>query len=234
VRAALRNPVWHDELGLAQATVASAPNSALAHHLLGVTYWELGREREAIEELGRALTICPDHVDALFNLGTIHMLRQRPEEALVYFRRVIDIEPRHLASWVNSAAIYNERGDFQAALEAADHAVAIRPDAGNAHVMRGYALRGVVRLAEARASFERALRLPNPQPDALLGFAETVLEQGDVPRATVAFERLVQAAPSAQAYRGLVTAYRRSGREADAARVARAARARYPDTSFFP
>jgi tetratricopeptide (TPR) repeat protein len=225
VRTAFRNPVWHDNLRLAEATVASAPDSTLAHYHLGTTFWELGREQEALDELARALAIDPGHVDAIYNTGVIHMLRERPDEALHFFRRVIDLDPRHFASWVNTAAIDNARGDFRAGLDAAEHAVAIRPDAPNGWVMKGVALRFLGRLGEARTSFQMALRLPQPPPAALLGLGATALEQGDFAMATRAFEELARAAPSPEAYRGLVASYR-------AARATRPGRRPPPASAF--
>jgi len=235
VRTGLRNPVWHDNLSLAEATVVSAPNSALAHHFLGTTYSQLGRDAEAIEELNRAISIYPAYVDALFNAGVIYMSHQQHREALILFSRVTDIQPQHFASWIDSAAIHNGEGDFTAALDAAERATAIRPEAPNGHVMKGFALLGLRRLAEARASFQKALRLPHAQPDALLGLGTVALEQGDFRECAVAFETLVKLAPIPDAYRSLVRCYRGAGREADAARVAAAGRARFPnDPSLAP
>ncbi len=48
-----------------------------------------------------------------------------------------------------------------------------------------------------------------------------------------ASEGLVAAAPSADAYRGLVYSYRMAGRDEDAARVTAAAHERFPDDTFF-
>jgi Flp pilus assembly protein TadD len=64
--------------------------------------------------------------------------------------------------------------------------------------------------------------------DALLGLGLTALEQGDVRMATTAFEHLAQAAPSADAYRGLITCYRNAGRGADAERALEEARRMFP------
>jgi hypothetical protein len=51
--------------------------------------------------------------------------------------------------------------------------------------------------------------------------------------ATRAFEELARAAPSPEAYRGLVASYRSAGREGDAARAAATARQRFPDDPSF-
>src|SRR3989441_12443354 len=118
-------------------------------------------------------------------------------------------------------------------LDAADHAIALQPDVPNGHVVRGFALRGLERLDEARAAFQEALRLAPGLPDALLGLGATAIERGDFGEAAQAFERLVAIAPSADAYRGLVYSYRMAGRDEDTARVTAAAHERFPDDTFF-
>jgi tetratricopeptide (TPR) repeat protein len=146
---------------------------------------------------------------------------------------VVALQPRHYASWVDTAAIRSTQGDFAGALDAADRAVAIRPGAPSGHVMRGFALRSLARFADAHASFERALALPDAQPDALFGLAATALDLGDLRAAQGGFERLVRVAPTADAYRGLVESYRRAGRLPDADRAAAVARARFPGDPYF-
>ena len=98
---------------------------------------------------------------------------------------------------------------------------------------RGFALRGLERLDEARDAFQEALRLAPGLPDALLGLGATAIDRRDFGEAAQAFEQLVATIPSADIYRGLVYSYRMAGRDADAARVTAAAHQRYPDDTFF-
>ena len=232
-RTVLRNPVWHDNLVFAETTVRAAPDSAHAHSLLGKTYADMNRDREAIAEFNRALEIYPDDTDTLFNLGALRMRRGESTEALEAFHRVTELSPTRFAAWVDRAAIHNVQHEFGLALDEAGRAIALRPEAPNGHVMRGYALLGLGRPAEARASFERALRLPRAQPDALLGYGSAALQEGDTLAAVRSFEHLVHVAPSAEAYRGLVASYRQAGRSADAARTAAVGHERFPGDPFF-
>jgi tetratricopeptide (TPR) repeat protein len=228
-----RNPIWHSALSLAKATVKSAPASAHAHHMLGTTYAKGGRDDDALAAFADALAIDPDHVHSLYDAGVIYQRRDQLIEALAAFRQVTDREPEYFPAWINIGAVNNQRGSFAPALGAADRAVAIRPDIANAHVVRGFALRGLGRREEAGAAFEEALRLDARRPDALFGLGANAAEQEDFLLAASAFERLVDVAPSRDAYRGLVFSYRRAGRNGDAARAAAAAREQFPDDPFF-
>jgi tetratricopeptide (TPR) repeat protein len=232
-RTVARNRVWHDNLTLARATVADAPLSVQSHALLATTLVDRGEHHEALREFDAALAIYPDHIDALFNAGVAHMTLKENAEALRLFDRVVALEPTRFAAWVNEAAIRIGRGESKEALEAADRAVALRPTASNGHVMRGFALRGLGRLADARTAFQDALRHPPFGADALLGFGATALELGDAKAAAAAYEHLVRAAPSAEAYRGLVVSYRQAGRDADARQALEDGRRLFPGDPAF-
>lgn len=233
LRTVARNGVWRDNMTLAESMVASAPRSVQAHHLLANSLFDAGRYPEAVQEYQAALAIHPDDVDVLFNAGAAHMLMQHKDEALRLFDRVTELEPKRFAAWIDKAAISNQAGDFEPGLRAAEQAIAVRGDVPNGYVMRGFALRGLGRLAEARASFETALRLPGVGQDALFGLAATALEQGDARTAAAGFEHLASVGPSADVYRGLIASYRQLGRDGDAARAIEEARRRFPDDPVF-
>jgi len=154
-------------------------------------------------------------------------------DALTVYRRVTDLDPDNFPAWVNRAAVNNSQGMFLPGLDYADQAVALRPDQPNGHVVRGFALRGLGRLAEARAAFEEAVRVAPESPEALVGLGATALDESDFKLATSAFERLVKVLPSQDAYRGLASSYSQAGRDQDAARVAAKARELFPDDPFF-
>jgi len=229
----LRNSVWHDELRLAEATVAAAPDSARAHRLLGTAYSDANRPDDAVKEFSRALGIYPGDKASLYNVGVILQRQDKPLEALTVFRRVTDLDPKYVPAWINLAAINNSQTAFRPALDAAERAIDIRPDIPNAWVVKGHALRGMNRLEEARAAFEEALRLAPTLPEALLGLGATTIDLKDWAASASVFERLVKVAPVPDAYRGLVFSYREGGRDAEAASVAAVAHQMFPNDDFF-
>ena len=229
----MRNPVWYDELRLAEATAATVPDSARAHRLLGTAYSDANRADDAIREFGRALGIYPGDKASLYNVGVILQRQDKRLEALTVFRRVTDLDPRYVPAWINIAAINNAETAFKPALDAAERAIAVRSDIPNAWVVKGHALRGMNKLPEARAAFEEALRLAPGQPEALLGLGATTIDLQDWTASASVFERLIKIAPVPDAYRGLVFSYRQGGHETEAANVAATAHQMFPNDEFF-
>ena len=65
----------------------------------GLTLCHLEMFQEAIKQLNYVLSINPNHVDALYNLGqATHMETEDADEAIQYFDKAIQIDPKHLLS----------------------------------------------------------------------------------------------------------------------------------------
>jgi tetratricopeptide (TPR) repeat protein len=228
-----RNPVWRDEMSLGLDMVRTAPDSVHAHHFLGATYQGEGRDEKALAELGRALEIYPEHLSSLYDVGLIHQRHGDAESALAIYRRILDIDARYFPAWISISAINYGQGSYPAALEAAEHALAIVPELPAAHLVRANALRGLVRHAEARDEYAAALHGDPKMPEALIGLAFSALDLEDFSLAADAFRRLIDVVPSVDAYSGLINSARRAGRAAEAEQALAAARLRYPNDPAF-
>jgi hypothetical protein len=62
-----------------------------------------GKEDEAIRHLEKAITLDPDFMEALNNLGTKYMREKRPADAAPLFQRAIDLDPSVSQLHVNLA-----------------------------------------------------------------------------------------------------------------------------------
>src|SRR5262249_49395471 len=116
---------------------------------------------------------------------------------------------------------------------AADRALAVEPDLPGAQLARGNALRGLARHVEARDAYAAAFRGDPEMSEALSGLALSALDLGDFPLAADTLRRLVDVAPSVEAYRSLIYSERRAGRAAEAEQALATARLRYPDEPAF-
>ncbi|BGE82258.1 tetratricopeptide repeat protein [Staphylococcus petrasii] len=74
-------------------------NDAEVQFQYGLVLCHLELFKEAIKQLNKVLTIDSKHVDALYNLGlATYMETENVDEAIVYFDKAIEIDPKHLLS----------------------------------------------------------------------------------------------------------------------------------------
>ena len=90
------------------------PNEPNAHNNLAVAYMRSGQKDLAIKELQIELSVFPNNILALYNLGVLILEKNQIAEAETLFRRAVKINPVYTDAWQGLAAIYtyqkNEKG----------------------------------------------------------------------------------------------------------------------------
>jgi tetratricopeptide (TPR) repeat protein len=167
------NHVAHMNLGLAlhragrpgDATphlleaVRLAPESAMAHGLLGELRLGQERWREAETHLRRALEGQRDAPRWHAGIGAALLGQERFPEAIESLERAVEGRPGTAPMRVNLGAGLARAGDFEAAVAAHRAAIALSPDFAAAHLHLGLALAELGRWTEAAAALSRALAL---------------------------------------------------------------------------
>jgi tetratricopeptide (TPR) repeat protein len=129
------------------------------------------------------------------------------EEAIALLpkaRRVAAQFPGDAAVWSALAEAEFDAGELEAAIVAADKALALNPDDINAHVQKGYALHARAKAEKtpeawklARTQWVRANRVENDHPVPLVYFYWSYADQGERPpaAAVAGLERALEVAP---------------------------------------
>jgi tetratricopeptide (TPR) repeat protein len=108
---------YAEATGLFAAYTVDHPKNAMAHYMLGLSFWKEGKNGEAENALRAALELDPDHVKSLTNLSRVLLDEGRSEEALEPIDLAIDIDP------LNGDA-YRVRGRMQHNLGKTEEAIA--------------------------------------------------------------------------------------------------------------
>ncbi|MCD5314366.1 DUF5107 domain-containing protein [Kineosporia babensis] len=91
--------------------------------------WCFVSRLDDIDVLTAALERCPEDGRAAALLAQWLYAKDRPEEALSYWQRAVTADPQDAVSWRNlGLGSFDVQGDAQAAAEAYDRALALRPD----------------------------------------------------------------------------------------------------------
>ena len=147
--------------------MAADSRDPTAHHMLGVVRAQQGRNGEALELMGMALTLRPHAPEILSNFGNVLKAQGRLAEALASYDKALTVKPDYAATWNKRALVLRDLGRLDEALQSADRALALQPDYVEALNTRGILLAGQGRFDEALASYDRALALAPDFPDTL-------------------------------------------------------------------
>jgi Tfp pilus assembly protein PilF/SAM-dependent methyltransferase len=137
---------------------------AKQHFLRALEQQRIGQFAAAEKLYREALTLAPDRVSVLVNLGAVLLCQRRFAESLRYSERALALEPDQTDALLNAAECRRQLLGERAALDTLDHAVAQQPEDAAALNNRGVVHRDAGRLDEALADFSRALAL---RPDAI-------------------------------------------------------------------
>src|SRR5262245_57807661 len=104
-----------DEPGYAispKAMQQKIPEAARDAYERGVDLHRAGYLEEALVQYGQALRSYPNYIQVLGDLGTIYLLYNRPDSALAYLRRALEVDGSNNAIRLNIALALMIRGDY--------------------------------------------------------------------------------------------------------------------------
>jgi tetratricopeptide (TPR) repeat protein len=166
----------------------------------------------------------PEGAYGHYMLGLSYWKAGELDEAAIALRRAGELNGESIKTFINLSRVLNERGDFEQALEAADQARLIDPEAPTALYLRARSLRNLERIDDAVVALEQALAFDPEYGHAwnLLGLID--IHRGRNSEAVASLSRAVAHEPDiAYIHGNLGRALELSGSYAEAARSFRAA-----------
>lgn len=130
-----------------------------ASYLAGLIRVSMGEEEMAIAHFGRAVSLVPDHAQALYGRAVALQKCGRAREALPDYQSSLRLDPGNAEGWFNYGEALLSLQRHLDALEACSKVLALAPDHAAALANRGLALHALGRDAEALADYERAMAL---------------------------------------------------------------------------
>jgi tetratricopeptide (TPR) repeat protein len=138
------------------------PSDAGAWYDLGLLESDQGRQKEAVDALGKAASLDPDMADAQNSLGAVFAETGSADKAEQAFRAALRIDPFHADAYANLATLLATRGDAAQGEWYLQEAMRIRPEFGKAHLNLGVLLANRRDLRGAAEQFRKALTDPDP------------------------------------------------------------------------
>ena len=127
-------------LNLLHRALAADPASAAAHNLLAIACVMQGDAEAGLKHANAATQMRADDARFWFTLGRAHKAAGALADAVVAYRRAIDLQPQYAQAHVSLGIALSAQGELDAAIAAYQQAIQLQPQLAVAHANLGNAL----------------------------------------------------------------------------------------------
>jgi tetratricopeptide (TPR) repeat protein len=141
-----------------EKAIAAGGKTSNLHYNLAYTYGKLGRQKDSIAEYEK---ISPLNKEVLTILGQYYLKEKKFDQAVKYYKKIVDLEPKKAASYAGLGYVYFVRADWNKTIE--NYLIALKYDKEDDEVYsnlgEAYEKKGLY--AEALKAYTNAYQL-NP------------------------------------------------------------------------
>ncbi|WP_233095764.1 tetratricopeptide repeat protein [Alicyclobacillus sp. SO9] len=163
--------------------------AAAANEISAAGYFQQGRLTKAVDSLQNVVTLQPDNEDAWFNLGYCYINMADWSAAAGALSQVLDINQDDLRARELLVDVWNELGEYDAALKLSEEALLEMPGHSGFLLRRARSLRLNGNLSKSLRLYEQVV-LQNPRDTSTYDeYATVCLEAGDLERAAAVLQK---------------------------------------------
>jgi tetratricopeptide (TPR) repeat protein len=196
------------------------PKNADAHNILGVCLDAMGKTKEGVAAIRRAIKLAPHASSYRANLGEVLRNHGDLADALIELIEAVRLDPRNAEAHNNLGIVRYEKKEYEQAVAAYRQALAINPRFAEAYNNLGNSLRMVPDLEGAQLAYEKALGQREVYPEAYNNLGTLLREQGKDEQAEHALRKAIAQNPSyIDAYHNLAAIYHTENKDVEALRL---------------
>lgn len=173
-----------------------AADSPQSLNLDGLHFVQLGLLDKAIACFQKAVTLDPNYIEALYNLGLAYVDKQQPEQAIAIWQEVVTISPDHIDTWWNLGTLFAQHHQIQEAISCYQQVLEYQPDSEAIYICLG----GLFALAEdwqtAIECYEVAIALNSENLDNYFQLGRIFHKSGEPEAATGCYQRAIEVSPA--------------------------------------
>ena len=174
-----RNGIWRDEFTLWYSTSIREPNSARAHHNLGVVHSSKDFYDYAEYEYKKTLEINPKDIEAHYNLGNAYERKGILDNAIKEYQDAIRYNPYYADAYNNLGNIYKKTHLLDKAIEHYKKAIQCNPFNPHYYNNLGLAYHEKKLYKEAVTEFARSLKINSGMSTTHNHLGNTYKEMGN-------------------------------------------------------
>src|SRR5882762_3896139 len=161
----------------------------------GVALFQRGYLDQAAASFKQVITAKPHDPEAYYNLGTLYLRRDAPQEARRYLERTVELRPDYPEAWNNLGMLAGQEGQPDEAIRNFQHSLLLRPGYTVALLNLGNLYRRQGNTEEAEELLNRALEMAPDDPEVNYSLGMLHAQQDQLERALRALETAVSLRP---------------------------------------
>ena len=176
--------------------IALDPDNTKALASLGFALKEQGLFDDAIQIATRALAIDSTIVDAQYLMGIVSQATGKPDAALTYFRKTLELDPNFEIVYRDLCFLLFQLGRLEEARQIAIQGTAQIPNSVDLHFYLGNLYHAERQFDLAIISFEQALLIQPQRAEILANLGLALLAKGDPAQAVIALQKALALNPN--------------------------------------
>ncbi len=161
----------------------------------GVAFYQNGFLDQAAEAFRQVIAQRPDDADAHYNLGTLSLRRNDPEQARLALEQTVKIRPDYPEAWNNLGMLAAQSGQSDDAIRDFRRSLELRPDYAIALLNLGNLYRARRDFGQAQNCLNRALQLEPRDAEVNYSVGMLYAQQGQAAQAMQYLQRATDLRP---------------------------------------
>jgi len=162
-----RNKIWKNEGTLWNDVIAKSPNKARPYLCRGNYYKNLKRNKEALSDFTKSISLNPAYIEPYNNKGTTLYNEGLLTEALSYLNYAIENSPEYTEAYVNKGIVLATQKKYSKALENFNRAIEIEPNNADIYINRSLTYLNMGDKNKSCLDISTAIKLKHPDAQAI-------------------------------------------------------------------
>ena len=162
-----RNKIWKNEGTLWNDVIAKSPNKARPYLCRGNYYKNLKRNREALSDFTKSISLNPAYIEPYNNKGTTLYNEGLLTEALSYLNYAIENSPDYTEAYINKGIVLATQKKYSKALENFNRAIEIEPNNADIYINRSLTYLNMGDKNKSCLDISTAIKLKHPDAQAI-------------------------------------------------------------------
>lgn len=179
---------WGKALEDAQRATEIRPQWGKAHSRLALALFKLNRYEESIKAYNQALSCDPSNTELSTNIRTVqntwkaseqhvlgeeYLVKGKANQALPFLEEAVKLDPNSALYWSNLSNANLQLGNFEKALNDAEHVIRLRPTWHKGYQRKGEALHKLQRYKDSAATYAIGLQIDPTNEQLNSGFSKS-------------------------------------------------------------